>query len=160
MQNSIEDLPARAARQNFSKFACPGARPGARSTQVAAMTPPPRPCVDPEDTENEGGDMSPRDKEVWSVGQAVGGRNDQRKRGGPVRVESGGVSGPGEACKSRKNLVKICLRESRFASSKFASLTIKILACPNPCVHRAPRAHTHDTRHTPTKLNRMYQQMR
>ena len=34
-QNLIEDLPARAARKNFSKFACPRAPKGARSTQVA-----------------------------------------------------------------------------------------------------------------------------
>ena len=34
-QNLIEDLPARAARKKFSKFACPRAPKGARSTQVA-----------------------------------------------------------------------------------------------------------------------------
>ena len=33
LQNLIRDLPARAARQNLSKFACPGARPGARTLE-------------------------------------------------------------------------------------------------------------------------------
>ena len=36
---------------------------------AAPVTPPPRPRVDPWDTVNVNDGTSPRDKEVWSVGQ-------------------------------------------------------------------------------------------